>query len=181
MKRWAGPIAVLLVFAAAAHIAVLYLAPGVIMAQAMALLEARGVELRRFSVPERVTPQTQRVVRSSPDVFYALCRYDLANPGQQLSLRMGAWPDYQSLSLFSAQTDNFATFRGTGKAVGVRLLPPGSKPEEGAVVSPTTKGVILIRRLAPDPARFAAALEANKGDACRIEWRGRIGAPAPSP
>jgi uncharacterized membrane protein len=180
MKRWTGPIIALLVCAAVMHLAVLHLAPGVIMSQAMAMLAERGVQLHRFSVPERITPLTQRVVRSSPDIFYALCRYDLSNPGQELSLHMGAWPDYQSLSLFSAQTDNFATLRGTGKAIAVRLLPPGSPAEDGAIVSPTAKGVILIRRLAPDAARFAAAVEASKGDACRIGWRGRIGASSPA-
>lgn len=176
MRRWTGPIALLLVCAAAMHLAVLHFAPGVIMSRAMTALAERGVELHRFSVPERVSPQTQRVVRSSPDIFYALCRYDLSNPGQELALRMGAWPDYQSLSLFSAQTDNFATLRGTGKAVAVRLLPPGSAAEEGAIVSPTAKGVILIRRLAPDAERFAGAVEAGKGDACRVAWRSRVGA-----
>ncbi len=179
MKRWAGPIILLLVCAAVMHMAVLHFAPGVIMSQAMAMLAERGVQIHRFSVPERVTPETQRVVRSSPDIFYALCRYDLSNPEQELSLQMGEWADYQSLSLFSAKTDNFATLRGTGKAIAVRLLPPGSPAEDGAIVSPTAKGVILIRRLAPDAARFAAAVKAGKGDGCRIAWRGRIGSPTP--
>ena len=81
---------------------------------------------------------------------------------------MGASPNYQSLAFFDAQTDNFAAPRGTGREVSVRLLPPGSAPEEGAVVSPTERGVILIRRLAPDAQRFAAAAEAGKADQCRL-------------
>ncbi|AOL93037.1 DUF1254 domain-containing protein [Porphyrobacter sp. LM 6] len=178
MKRWAGPLVTALVFAMAAHVAVLHFAPGVIMGQAMEALAARGVQLHRFNSPKRVTPQSQTVVRSSPDLFYALCRYDLADPGVQLVLRMGEWPDYQSLSFFSAQTDNFATIRGSGKAVAVRLLPPGSATEKGAIVSPTAKGVILIRRLAPDIPRFAAAATASKGDRCRLESRGSIVPPA---
>jgi uncharacterized membrane protein len=176
MKRWVGPLAVLAACALGAHAATIYLAPAFIMERAMQALAQRGVPLHRFTAPPRVTPQTQRVVRSSPDMYYAACRYDLANPGQELVLDMGQWPDYQSLSLFSGQTDNFATFRGTGKAVNVRLLPPGSPAEDGAIVSPTARGVILIRRLAPDAERYAAAVEAGKGDACRIAWRGRIGA-----
>lgn len=176
MKRWVGPLAALLVCAAATHAAALHFAPAFIMAQAMDALAARGVALHRFTTPQRVTPQTQTVVRSSPDLYYALCRYDLSNPGMQLEVRMREWPNYQSLSFFAAQTDNFETIRGTGRAVAVRLLPPGSADEEGAIVSPTTKGVILIRRLAPDAERFAAAVEAGKGDACRIAWRSRVGA-----
>jgi uncharacterized membrane protein len=180
MKRWLGPLVALLACAAGAHVATLHFAPGVIMARAMDMLAARGVALHRFTTPERVTPQTQSVVRSSPDLYYALCRYDLSNPGTQVSVRMGDWPDYQSLSFFAARTDNFATIRGTGRAVAVRLLPPGSTPQEGAIVSPSTKGVILIRRLAPDAARFAAATTAGKADRCRLEWQGRIAAPAGS-
>lgn len=177
MKRWLGPLVVMLVSAVGVHWATLNFAPTVIMGQAMGVLAQRGVALHRFTNPERVTPQTQQVVRSSPDLYYALCRYDLSNPGMQLAVRMGDWPDYQSLSFFAAQTDNFATIRGAGKPVAVRLLPPGSAAQEGAIVSPTARGVILIRRLAPDAERFAAAAAAAKADRCRLEWQSRIAAP----
>lgn len=170
MTRWLGPVAVLIACAIAAHIAALQLAPGLIMGRAMDELARRGVALHDFTAPLHITPKTQTVVRSSPDLFYALCRYDFAGPGpeSELDLVMGAWPDYQSLSLFDAKTNNFATLRGVGKMVRVRLLPPGSAPAAGAVVSPTQRGVILIRRLAPDAPRFAAAAEAGKDDVCRI-------------
>jgi uncharacterized membrane protein len=174
VSRWFGPLAAFSLCVAAVHVAVLYAAPTVIMGQAMGVLAARGVPLHRFTNPERVTPQTQQVVRSSPDLYYALCRYDLRNPGTQVLVQMGDWPDYQSVSFFAAQTDNFATLRGTGKAVAVRLLPPGSAPTEEAIVSPTAKGVILIRRLAPSAERFAAAAAAGKADRCRLQWQDRI-------
>jgi uncharacterized membrane protein len=177
MKRWLGPLVAALVCGVAVHGAALHFAPNVIMARAMAALAERGVALHSLTNPERVTPRTQSVVRSSPDLYYALCRYDLGNPGTQVSVRMGDWPDYQSLSFFAAQTDNFATIRGTGKAVAVRLLPPGSAPQEGAIVSPSAKGVILIRRLAPSAERFAAAAAAGKADRCRLEWQDRVTAP----
>lgn len=169
MKRWIGPVVVLLACAAGAHALTLHFAPNLIMGRAMTALEARGVPLHAFSAPQRVTPQTQQVVRSSPDLYYALCRYDLSTPGTGLAVTMGSWPDYQSLAFFDAQTNNFATLRGTGQTVTVRLLPPGTRALEGAIVSPSTRGVVLIRRLAPDAARFAAASEAGKADACRIE------------
>lgn len=169
MRRWLGPLILLLASAAAAHAVALTFAPGVIMAAAMDALAGRGVALHAFTRPQRVTPQTQQVVRSSPDLYYALCRYELAEAGDVLTVTMGAWPDYQSLAFFDAQTDNFATLRGTGRTVMVRLLPPGSAPAAGAIVSPSIKGVILIRRLAPDAARFDAAAEAGKADTCRLE------------
>jgi uncharacterized membrane protein len=169
VRRWIGPLLVLLVTAAAAHALTLRLGPGVIMDRAMDALAARGVALHAFTAPQRITPQTQTVVRSSPDLYYALCRYDLSAPGTALAVSMGTWPDYQSVAFFDAQTNNFATLRGIGKAVAVRLLPPGSAAAEGAIVSPSARGVILIRRLAPTAERFAAAAKAGKGDACRIE------------
>jgi uncharacterized membrane protein len=169
MKRWLGPLTVLLACAVGAHALTLHFAPAVIMNRAMAALAERGVALHAFTTPQRVTPQTQTVVRSSPDLYYALCRYDLSDPAARLAVRMGDWPDYQSLAFFDARTDNFATLRGTGRQVTVRLLPPKSGPEEGAIVSPSARGVILIRRLAPTAERFAAAAEAGKADACRIE------------
>ena len=168
MRRWIGPLAVLLACAGAGHALTLHFAPSFIMARAMDALEARGVALHRFTVPQRITPQTQTVVRSSPDLYYALCRYDLADPGQALTVRMGAWPDYQSVSFFDARTDNYATLRGTGRDVTVRLLPPGSAAAPGAIISPSAKGVVLIRRLAPDAGRFAAAARAGAQDSCRI-------------
>lgn len=169
MKRWLGPLVVLLVTALGAHALTLHCTPAVIMDRAMAALAERGVALHAFSPTPRVTPQTQQVVRSSPDLYYALCRYDLSDPGTRLMVRMGDWPDYQSLSFFDARTDNFATLRGTGREIAVRLLPPGSAAQEGAIVSPSDRGVILIRRLAPDAARYAAAAQAGKGDACLRE------------
>jgi uncharacterized membrane protein len=169
MKRWLGPLAALFLCAVSSHIAVLHLAPAFIMSRAMDALAARGVALHHFTAPRRITPQTQTVVRSSPDLYYALCRYDLAGPDAQVAVRMAEWPDYQSLSFFDARTDNFATLRATGEGVNVALLAPGSAPRDGAIVSPTARGVILIRRLAPDTARFTAAAQAGRADLCRLE------------
>lgn len=169
MMRWLGPLATALICAAAAHAAALHFAPAIIMDRALAALAQRGVALHSFTTPQRITPQTQAVVRSSPDLFYALCRYDLSDPSKTLTLRMAAWPDYQSLSFFDARTNNFATFRGAGETVTVRLLPPGSAAQSGAIVSPTASGVILIRRLAPDAESFAAAAAASAQDMCRAE------------
>jgi uncharacterized membrane protein len=172
MTRWLGPLAVLLLVAAGVHTLTLHRAPGLIMDRAMDALAERGVALHAFTTPQRVTPQTQQVVRSSPDLYYALCRYDLSAPGTRLDVTMGGWPGYQSLAFFDAQTDNFATLRGTGREVKVRLLPPGSAAAKGAIISPSARGVILIRRLAPDAAHFGAATGVGKADACRLEDTG---------
>lgn len=174
MRRWIGPVLVLLTSAAGVHALTLNFAPGFIMARAMNTLASRGVTLHDFTAPRRITPQTQTVVRSSPDLYYALCRYDLSQNGAdqasepRVAVAMAKWDDYQSLSFFDASTNNFATIRGTGKAVAVNLLAPGSAPQKRAIVSPSAKGVILIRRLAPTRELFDQAAAAGEEDRCRF-------------
>lgn len=186
MRGWTGPLLVMTAIAVFTHWLTLYLVPVVIMDRAMAALEARGVALHAFTVPQRVTPQTQQIVRSSPDLYYALCRYDLSaeewpsrESGRGLEVSMAQWDDYQSLSFFDAQTNNFATIRGTGKAIKVTMWKGGSgyvepnpagstKPGRLSftVYSPTETGVVLIRRLAPSDEAFAKAAEPGRGDQC---------------
>lgn len=176
MRRWIGPVLVLLACAAGVHALTLNFAPGFIMARAMDALAGRGVTLHDLTAPRRISPQTQTVVRSSPDLYYALCRYDLSQREGRLdpdaeprvAVAMAKWDDYQSLSFFDARTNNFATIRGTGRAVAVNLLAPGSAPLKGAIVSPSAKGVILIRRLAPTRELFDQAAAASEGDRCRF-------------
>jgi len=177
MRGWIGPIALGVVAAVGAHWATLALAPGVIMDQALFALAKRNIALHAFTNPERITPQTQAVVRSSPDLFYALCRYDLSDAEESLKVTMSGWPGYQSLSFFDAETNNYATFRGTGEDLAVRLYPraplekmvaDGLRPQDAEKwqSTPSTRGVILIRRLAPTQELFDQALEASKADGC---------------
>lgn len=176
MRRWLGPLGAMLACAVAAHAATLHFATAVIMDSAMAALADRGVELHTFTSPQRITPQTQTVVRSSPDLYYALCRYDLRYEGSTLVVAIGAWPGYQSLSFFDARTNNFATVRASGQTRKVRLFQPGmvlqgraNKPrDEIWIVSPSKRGVALVRRLAPTIALFDAAKTAGQADTCKI-------------
>lgn len=175
MKRWVGPLGIMLMAAIAAHAAVLYGAPAFIMDAAMSELAKRNIALHAFTAPQRITPQTQSVVRSSPDLFYSLCRYDLSEPeNSRLHIEMGKWDDYQSLSFFDSSTNNFATIRGGGESVGTVLYPPWaelSDPTEG-IISPTARGVVLIRRLAPTQQAFEAASASAKSDRCEHRFFG---------
>lgn len=189
MRRWIAPALALVLTAGLTHGLTLALGPGVIMDRAMAALEARGVSLHAFTTPQRVTPTTQQVVRSSPDLYYALCRYDLTKPAgsgavaPRVEITMAKWDAYQSLSFFDARTNNFATIRGEGKAIRVSLRrgvgengpveafrpdDAGRNGRDFVVNSPTDTGIILIRRLAPSAEAFAKALEAGKADDCQF-------------
>ncbi|MEE4152879.1 MAG: DUF1254 domain-containing protein [Erythrobacter sp.] len=170
MRAWLGPLAVFLVSALAAHGATLALAPRFIMNRTMDALEQRGVALHAFTTPLRISPQTQTVVRSSPDLFYSLCRFDLAEPEDVLRVTMSEWPDYQSVSFYDAQTNNFLTYRGSGERIAVSIAAPDAR-DPRTIASPTRRGVVLLRRLAPTQAAFERAARAARADRCELTRR----------
>jgi uncharacterized membrane protein len=174
MRGWFGPLVTLAVTGVVAHFAVLVAAPGVIMNTALDTLEGRGIAQHAFTTPVRITPQSQAVVRSSPDLFYSLCRYDLSDSdpfSPKLLVTMAGWPDYQSLSFFDDQTNNFVTIRGSEEATNVSVYLPNApevvvKDDPSAVVSPTPRGVVLIRRLAPSQESYQRAAALASQDSC---------------
>lgn len=172
MNRWIGPLLFGVVVAVGAHVALLRAAPGFIMSRAIERLAQSGVPEHGFRLAPRITPQSQRVVRSSPDLAYSLCRYDFAaNDRQPLILRAVAWSDYASLSFYDARTDNFATMRGNGAPIEAVLLAPGASAGPGQLVSPSDTGVILIRRLAPTEEAYAQVSALAEGDRCTVKDR----------
>lgn len=166
MKRWSGPLILGAILALGAHYTVLQGAPGFVMDKALERLEERGVPLQGFLASPRITPQTQSVVRASPDLAYSVCRYDFSADRRAMIVRAAPWEGYASLSFFDDRTDNYATLRGSGEGIETLLLPPGGSAGAGAIASPSERGVILIRRLAPDAASHARALAVSDGDRC---------------
>ena len=167
--RSAVTLLVLLASIAAGHAAVLFLAPGFIMGRAMTAMEQRGMAPHGFRLVDRMTPQTQTVVRPSPDLAYSVCLFDFeASKGHALGIRAAPWSDYSSVSFFDAKTNNFATLRGGGNGVDAVLLPPGAIEQADALISPSEKGVILIRRLAPTEAAYREVAAIAVGDRCQM-------------
>ncbi len=171
MKRLIGPLALSVILGIASHFAILNYAPSVIMDRAYTMLGERGTAVHAFNLAPRMTPQTQSVVRPSPDLAYSACRFDLSEAPNGVRVKMGSYDGYSSLSFFDAQTNNFRTIRGNGEARETRLLPAnsaGNGAENGADVTraPSQKGIILIRRLAPSDAEYAKVAEASAGDLC---------------
>jgi len=181
MKRF---IFLTLAFAAAAligHLVVLQAIPGLIMSTAMERMEARGVALHQFNLAPRTTPQTQTVVRPSPDLAYSICRFDLSDD-EILLVRAGLYDDYASVSFFDARTNNFATVRvgaGDNPSSGSQVLlraPGGPKADSASfpglqVEAPTQRGLILIRRLAPTKADYEHVASIASTDSCAL-WSG---------
>ena len=170
MKKFVLPLLFGAVMVVVGHFTALYSAPNVIMTGAMTMLSERGVPLHAFSFAPRPTPQTQSVVRPSPDLAYSACLYDLDAAPRGLRVTMAASEGYSSLSFFDASTNNFVTIRGEGKEASVRLLPQSASAEAGddIVLSPSAKGIILIRRLTPTQADYDAVAAIAADDQCRV-------------
>lgn len=178
MKRFMLAALIFAIMGLTGHFATLHMTPGVIMGKAMKQVEARGVALHRFSLSPRTTPQTQTVVRPSPDLAYSLCRFDLSGD-EALLVRAGLYDNYASVSFFDMYTNNFATVRigaGDNPASGSEILlraPGGAKLEHAAYAgpqfeSPTRRGLILIRRVAPTVAAYEKVISIASDDSCAL-------------
>jgi len=174
MKRFVGPAIALFITALVSHFAIVYSAPGLIMDRAMTMIAERGVDysnggsrLHSFNLAPRMTPETQSVVRPSPDLAYSACVFDLDELDGDLRVKMAGYDGYSSLSFFDANTNNFTTIRGDGSDVEVLLSANGSSTSgPNAIAAPSSKGVILIRRLAPTQAEYDRVAQIAEGDLC---------------
>jgi len=150
---------------AAAHIFVLNALPGQIMSKARERMAGTGIPLHQWQMSPRVTPQTQTIVRPSPDLAYAICVIDVTDG--PVTLTVPTWPEYGSLSIFDASTDNvyagsldarLPDAPGTLKVI-VQLEGQYSGPAEGVdlVTVKKPEALALIRRLAPSQGLYDAA------------------------
>ncbi len=158
-----------------AHFLLLSALPGQIMSTVRERMIEGGVPLNAWQMSPQITPETQTVVRPSPDLAYAICLIDLsAGP---IMLEVPAWPDYGSVSVFDAGTDNVyagaldSRYPGTP---GIRriliALPEHTVPDEEGVDIVTLKNpeaLALIRRLAPTPWAWEEAASLLPESRCR--------------
>ncbi|MDN3646405.1 DUF1254 domain-containing protein [Pontixanthobacter aestiaquae] len=164
MKRLIGPLAASMVLGLATHFGIVHYAPSFIMDRAYTMLGERGTAVHAFNLAPQMRPDTQSVVRPSPDLAYSACRFDLSAATNGVRVKMAAYDAYSSLSFFDAETNNFRTVRGEGEQREVFLFPPWLSDQTNA--APSKKGIILIRRLAPTDEDYARVVEAAKGDVC---------------
>lgn len=158
----------------AAHFLVLGALPGRIMSKARGAMLERGLPLHHWQMSPRVTPETQTIVRPSPDLAYAICLIDLS--GGPVAISVPTWPEYGSLSVFDASTDN--VYAGSldarlPEAPGARrivvALPEQDVPEaQGVEIVRVTKpeALALVRRLAPSQGLYDAAAALVPASSC---------------
>ena len=153
---------------AVGHLAVVLGAPYLYMGVAIQRVSQKGAVLNHFVFNPRTTEASRQIVRPSPDLAYAACVYDLkAGP---IRVRSQPWPSYMSISVFQANGDNIFVLndRQAPQGVDFVLARAGQATPAGVrvVLSPTDRGIVLDRRLAPSPEAFAQADRARRQDTC---------------
>jgi uncharacterized membrane protein len=169
MKRSVLWIVVALGVAIVLHLASVFAAPYVLMDAAMNRISRDGQLVNQWSHPPRTTEKSRNVVRPSPDLAYSACVYDLSNG--PVHITSSAWDDYMSVSMFAHNSDNFFVIndRQAPGGVDLMLIEQGQPHPTGAalvVESPSRRGIVLQRRIAPTQERFELAAAARKNDIC---------------
>lgn len=162
-----------LMTAAVVHVAAVAAAPKVIMRAAIQRISGDGRAINRWVFGPRVTAASRGVVRPSPDLAYATCVYDLAKGPVRVTAEPSSGVnagDYMSVSVYDAATDNIYAVndRQAPQGADFVLALKGQAAPRGAkvVISPSRTGIVLDRRLAPTPERFAPADQARRGNSC---------------
>jgi uncharacterized membrane protein len=169
MNRPVKLILALLISAAVGHVATVFATPTVLMSVAMKRLSA-GTPVNHFAFGDRTTEKSRRVVRPSPDLAYSSCVYDLSDGPIHVTAAPSPDGGYLSISVFAANTDNIGVYDSLRSPAGIDFVlaksgqptPPGAS----VLISPSTKGIILDRRLAPNAELFAVVDKARRADTC---------------
>ena len=165
--NWGKYVLGALIAAALVHVAAIFAVPRVLMNVAMERIGAAGVN--SWHMNGRVTAASRQIVRPSPDFAYSACVFDLSHG--PVVITATPWDDYWSLSLYGANSDNFFVIddREARGGAEITLVRRGAAPPDtGATIveSPSTRGIALIRRLAPTASRYEAAKIVAADDIC---------------
>lgn len=151
-----------------AHVATVAAVPYALTGVAMKRIAERGAGVNAWSFSPPVDAANQSIVRSSPDLLYAACVYDLSDGPVRVTVAPGA--DYVSVSVFAPNSDNVFVLNDRQAPGGFDLLltdDPASAPKgPWRVVEAPRRGLVLQRRLASGAEATAAALAARAGDRC---------------
>jgi uncharacterized membrane protein len=169
MKTILQWLATAVIFAVVGYFIVIIATPKVLMAGAMRKIGANGRAVNQFVFAPRTTEASRQVVRPSPDLVYSTCVYDLSKG--PLRVHVTPWTTYVSVSVFQANSDNIFVLNDRQSPGGFDfvLATRGQATPAGArvVISPSSKGIVLDRRLAPTEEAFQKADEARRGDVCQ--------------
>jgi len=165
MRRFIPGLIILVIAAAVTHFFVLKAIPSFVMSKARSAFQDRGMPLNYWVGSSRITPQTQTVVRPSPDLAYVICLFDVSDG--PVSISAPAWDEYGSLSIFDGQTNNvYVTSLKASDAAPTKIIvaknrysEPGGNANGVPIVMIKGEGLALVRRLAPTEDAYARASE----------------------
>lgn len=160
------------IVAAVTHVALLYFGPSLIMGRVLNRMTA-AVGYNAIVNPPRPNADNNQVVRSSPDLLYSSCAYDISE--RNLSIRAEVPADtYWSVAFYDANTNNYRVINDREATAGavvivLRKASDNSPPPAGAevIASPTDKGLVLFRTLVASDARFEEIDAARKTATCK--------------
>lgn len=161
------PLIVFVLSGVLGHFFVLTNIPSFIMGKAHQTFESQGLPENMFIASPRQTPQTQRIVRPSPDLAYAICRFDtISGP---VFINAPTWDGYGSLSIFNSKTDNVfvADLGPDSDFQGIEVRRAAENNREGALKL-DGRGIALIRRLAPTQEQYDVAASLVSGATCAV-------------
>jgi uncharacterized membrane protein len=161
-----------LAIAVVTHLAVVAFLPRMIMTYVMGrMVTVTGIN--RLYHPPLPDAARRDIVRPCPDLAYSVCVFDLSQGPVRLTTPDS--PTYLSVSGFSAQTDNFFAINDRaitdeGLVLWLVAAKPSQPPRAGEpfVVSPTPRGVVLIRRVVQSPEHFARVDDARRRARCEV-------------
>lgn len=158
-----------IIVAAVAHFTFIHAVPRAMMFVAIDRVSGDGARYNAWTFADRVTPLSRTIVRPSPDFAYSACAFDLSDG--PVIITATPWDAYWSLSLYAANSDNFFVIDDREARMGaeITLVLRGRAHPEGASMvaeSPTTRGIALIRRLAPDLESYNGAAQVAREDVC---------------
>ncbi|MES1158569.1 MAG: DUF1254 domain-containing protein [Terricaulis silvestris] len=169
MSGWGKYALGALIVAIIAHLITVNMLPGIAMNTAMDRVGGHGLKLNQWTLSDRVSEDSRAIVRPSPDFAYSACVYDLSHGPVRIAV--APWSAYWSLSLYGDNSDNYFVLddREAHDGAEITLIRAGSEPPEHAaqpVESPSTRGIAIIRRLAPTVQAYDDARTASHDDAC---------------
>ena len=175
MKSFLTGLAAFLVTGALAHFVVLNALPGQIMSKVRDRMMEGGLAENAWRMTPRTSPETQTVVRPAPDLAYAICLIDLSEG--PVELMAPSWPDYGSLSVFAATTDNVYAGSLDARASGTPIvrrvivaMDGQAVPEIGSADVVRVKqpeALALVRRLAATQDAYDTAAALMPESSCK--------------
>ena len=173
ISNWSRHLILAAIVAATAHALTVWAVPRLIMDRIIALGAAdSGLERANGVTLPPPTDHTQRrIVMPSPDLLYATCFFDLTDEPMRVTLSTD-YPRYWSIALYASTSDNFFVVNDRSAPDGrVELIVTAASHDsatsipqnsETQVVSPTHRGMLLMRLLVNDDPEVRAAAESAR-------------------